>query len=119
MYNMLLEELAKKVDKIENHRLVSETEIAAWNAKAEVADVEQALKDAKEYTDQEIAKVNEDMDALEGRVDSLEEKVGHDVDGNNPATGLFLEVDQAKELQIKLNKKLTLLKEEWILLKVK
>ena len=90
------EELAKKVDKIENHRLVSETEIAAWNAKAEVADVEQALKDAKEYTDQEIAKVNEDMDALEGRVDSLEEKVGHDVDGNNPATGLFLEVDQAR-----------------------
>ena len=89
-------ELAKKVDKIENHRLVSETEIAAWNAKAEVADVEQALKDAKEYTDQEIAKVNEDVEALEGRVDSLEEKVGHDVNGNDPATGLFLEVDQAR-----------------------
>ena len=89
-------ELEKKVDKIENHRLVSETEIAAWNAKAEVADVEQALKDAKEYTDQEIAKVEEDMEALEGRVESLEEKVGHDVNGNDPATGLFLEVDQAR-----------------------
>jgi chromosome segregation ATPase len=89
-------ELAKKVDKVENHRLVSETEIAAWNAKAEVSDVEQALEDAKEYTDQEIAKVNGAADTLAGRVESLEEKVGHDVDGENPATGLFLEVDQAK-----------------------
>lgn len=89
-------ELAKKVDKVENHRLVSETEITAWNAKAEVADVEQALEDAKGYTDQEIAKVNGAASTLAGRVESLEEKVGHDVDGENPATGLFLEVDQAK-----------------------
>ena len=88
--------LDKKVDKIENHRLVSETEIAAWNAKAEVADVEQALEDAKDYTDAEIAKVNGDADLLEGRVEVLEGYVGHDVDGENPATGLFLEVDQAR-----------------------
>ena len=89
-------ELAKKVDKVENHRLVSETEIAAWNAKAEVADVEQALDDAKDYTDQEIAKVTTAAGQLGGRVEALEEKVGHDIDGENPATGLFLEVDQAR-----------------------
>ena len=31
------------------------------------------------------------------RLDALEAQVGKDVDGENPATGLFLEVDQAKE----------------------
>ena len=36
-----------------------------------------------------------DVAALMNDVDALEEKVGHDVDGENPATGLFLEVDQA------------------------
>ena len=37
-----------------------------------------------------------DVDAVELRVDALETKVGHDVEGENPATGLFLEVDEAK-----------------------
>ena len=37
-----------------------------------------------------------EVDAVEGRVEALEGKVGHDVDGENPATGLFLEVDEAK-----------------------
>ena len=92
----MAEALAKKVDKIENHRLVSETEIAGWNAKAEISDVQEALQDAKDYTDAEIAKVNQSAEALEGRVEVLEGKVGHDVDGENPATGLFLEVDQAR-----------------------
>ena len=90
------EALSKKVDKIENHRLVSETEIAGWNAKAEISDVQEALQDAKNYTDAEIEKVNQAAGALEGRVADLEGKVGHDADGENPATGLFLEVDQAK-----------------------
>ena len=37
-----------------------------------------------------------DVDAVELRVDALEAKVGHDIDGDQPATGLFLEVDEAK-----------------------
>ena len=50
-------ELAKKVDKVEGSRLVAETEIAKFNAKAEVADVNQALEDAKGYTDEKIAPI--------------------------------------------------------------
>ena len=37
----------------------------------------------------------DDVDALEPKVAALEGKVGNDVDGDNAATGLFLEVDQA------------------------
>ena len=51
-------ELAKKVDKVEGSRLVAETEIAKFNAKAEVSDVTEALNEAKGYTDTEIGKVN-------------------------------------------------------------
>ena len=50
-------ELAKKVDKVEGSRLVAETEIAKFNAKAEVSDVNQALEDAKGYTDEKIAPI--------------------------------------------------------------
>ena len=50
-------ELAKKVDKVAGSRLVAETEIAKFNAKAEVSDVNQALEDAKGYTDQKIAPI--------------------------------------------------------------
>ena len=139
-----------KVDKVEGSRLVAETEIAAFNAKAEVSQVEQALQDAKDYADAEDAKIEGRVDALEakdvaheqrladleemmglggeegegsaldeirgditaleqkdtelqgaiaaveGRADALEAKVGNDINGENPATGLFLEVDQAK-----------------------
>ena len=142
--------LDKKVDKVEGSRLVAETEIAAFNAKAEVSQVEQALQDAKDYADAEDAKIEGRMDAVEAkdveqdgrladleammglggeegektaleeirediaalgekdtalqgeidavelRADALEAKVGHDVDGEQPATGLFLEVDEAK-----------------------
>ena len=59
--------LDKKVDKVEGSRLVAETEIAAFNAKAEVSQVNQALQDAKDYADAEDAKI-------EGRVDALEAK---------------------------------------------
>ena len=142
--------LDKKVDKVEGSRLVAETEIAAFNAKAEVSQVNQALQDAKDYADAEDAKIEGRMDAVEAkdveqdgrladleammglggeegektaleeirediaalgekdtalqgeidavelRADALEAKVGHDVDGDQPATGLFLEVDEAK-----------------------
>ena len=37
------------------------------------------------------------VDKLANRTLALEEKVGHDVDGDNAATGLFLEVDEARK----------------------
>ena len=50
----------------------------------------------------EDAKLQQAIDAAKGRLDvvepkvtALEGKVGNDVNGENPATGLFLEVDQA------------------------
>ena len=37
------------------------------------------------------------VDTLANRALALEEKVGHDIDGETPATGLFLEVDEARK----------------------
>ena len=100
VYDAYVAEVAEmlngKVDKVENHRLVSETEITKWNGKAEITDVEEALGEAKSYADGQVAAVQGEVDAVELRVDALEAKVGNDVNGENPATGLFLEVDQAK-----------------------
>ena len=67
-------ELAKKVDKVEGSRLVSETEIAGWNAKAETSDVEQALSDAKDYTDGEIAKITTGDGSIGARLTAVEVK---------------------------------------------
>ena len=58
----------------------------AADAAQEAADNAQAAADAAQA----------DVDAVELRADALEAKVGHDVEGENPATGLFLEVDEAK-----------------------
>ena len=58
----------------------------AADAAQEAADDAQAAAEAAQG----------EVDAVELRVDALEAKVGHDVDGENPATGLFLEVDEAK-----------------------
>ena len=75
--------LDKKVDKVEGSRLVAETEIAAFNAKAEVSQVNQALQDAKDYADAEDAKIEARMDAVEakdveqdGRLADLEAMMG-------------------------------------------
>lgn len=75
--------LEGKVDKVEGSRLVAETEIAAFNAKAEVSQVEQALQDAKDYADAEDAKIELRMDAVEakdveqdGRLADLEAMMG-------------------------------------------
>ena len=60
-------ELGKKVDKVEGSRLVAETEVTKWNAKAEVSDVTNALTEAKSYTDEEVKKVSDkigDISAL-------------------------------------------------------
>ena len=68
------------------------------------------LAEAKAYADEKDAVVQGnvdaavervevlegEMDAVEGRADALEAKVGHDVDGEEAATGLFAEVDEAK-----------------------
>ena len=76
-------DLAKKVDKVEGSRLVAETEIAAFNAKAEVSQVEQALQDAKDFAQAEDAKLQKAIDDCEakdveqdGRLADLEALMG-------------------------------------------
>ena len=75
--------LASKVDKIEGSRLVAETEIAAFNAKAEVKDVNDALQAAKDYADAEDAKIEKDVTDIkakdveqDGRLADLEAMMG-------------------------------------------
>ena len=73
-YDALLEVVGKKVDKVEGSRLVSETEIAGWDAKAEVSQVNQALTDAKGYTDSEIAKITTGDGSIGARLTAVETK---------------------------------------------
>lgn len=68
------EKLAKKVDKVEGARLITEVEAAQYAAKAEVSAVTQALADAKAHTNTEVGKVTP-------KVTALEEKVGDDSKG--------------------------------------
>ena len=75
--------LANKVDKVEGSRLVAETEIAAFNAKAEVKYVDDALQAAKEYADAEDAKIEKDVTDIkakdveqDGRLADLEAMMG-------------------------------------------
>ena len=90
--------LAKKVDKVEGSRLITEKEAKEFAAKAETADVTKALETAKTFTTDEIAKVNSANTALGGRVTSLETLVGKDAKGDDPATGL---VKKVADLQAK------------------
>ena len=90
--------LAKKVDKVEGSRLITDKEAKEFAAKAEAADVTKALETAKTFTTDEIAKVNSANTALGGRVGSLETLVGKDAEGENPATGL---VKNVADLQAK------------------
>ena len=90
--------LAKKVDKVEGSRLITEKEAKEFAAKAETADVTKALETAKTFTTDEIAKVNSANTALGGRVSSLETLVGKDAKGEDPATGL---VKKVADLQAK------------------
>ena len=93
-------ELAKKVDKVEGSRLITEVEAASFAAKAETSDVSTALETAKTYTDDEIKKVNSASTALGTRVSSLETVVGKAAEGDSEATGLVKNVAdlQAKNL---------------------
>ena len=91
-------ELAKKVDKVEGSRLITEVEAASFAAKAETSDVSSALETAKTYTDDEIKKVNSASTALGTRVSSLETVVGKAAEGDSEATGL---VKNVADLQAK------------------
>ena len=91
-------ELAKKVDKVEGSRLITEVEAASFAAKAETSDVSTALENAKTYTDDEIKKVNSASTALGTRVSSLETVVGKAAEGDSEATGL---VKNVADLQAK------------------
>ena len=92
--------LAKKVDKVEGSRLITEKEAKEFAAKAETSDVTTALETAKTFTTDEIAKVNSANTVLGGRVTSLETLVGKAAEGENAATGLVKKVDdlQAKNV---------------------
>ena len=67
-------ELAKKVDKVTGSRLISETEAAGYAAKAEVSQVNQALADAKTYTNEEIAKITSGNGSIGARLTAVETK---------------------------------------------
>lgn len=93
-------ELAKKVDKVEGSRLITEEEATKFAAKAETSDVEDALTTAKQFTTDEVAKVNSANTAVTERVTKLEGVVGKAAEGDNEATGLVKNVAdlQAKNL---------------------
>lgn len=98
--------LAKKVDKVEGSRLITEDEATKFAAKAEKTDVDDALATAKQFTTDEVAKVNGANSAVTERVTTLEGVVGKAaVPGEGgaegtPATGLVKNVAdlQAKNL---------------------
>ena len=83
--NTVSAELAKKVDKVEGSRLITETEAAAYAAKAEVSDVEEALQDAKDYTDAAKTALNGDISNAVNRIAALETAVNDEESGLNKA----------------------------------
>ena len=90
--------LAKKVDKVEGSRLITEDEAKKFAAKAETSDVSDALASAKQFTTDEVAKVNSANNAVTQRVTTLEGVVGKAAEGENAATGL---VKNVADLQAK------------------
>ena len=91
-------QLAKKVDKVEGSRLITEDEAKKFAAKAETSDVSDALASAKQFTTDEVAKVNSANNAVTQRVTKLEGVVGKAAEGENAATGL---VKNVADLQAK------------------
>ena len=91
-------QLAKKVDKVEGSRLITEDEAKKFAAKAETSDVSDALASAKQFTTDEVAKVNSANNAVTQRVTTLEGVVGKAAEGENAATGL---VKNVADLQAK------------------
>ena len=93
-------QLAKKVDKVAGSRLITEDEAKKFAAKAETSDVNDALATAKQFTTDEVAKVNSANTAVTQRVTKLEGVVGKAAEGDTEATGLVKNVAdlQAKNL---------------------
>ena len=90
-------ELGKKVDKVEGSRLVTTAEVAKWDAKAEVSQVNQALSDAKDYTNGEIAKITTGDGSIGARLTAVETKnTQQDTAITNNATNLTEEINRAK-----------------------
>ena len=100
-------DLAKKVDKVEGSRLVAETEIAKFNAKAEVSDVTEALEEAKGHTNTEIAKVvaknNEQDQAIAAAKQQADKGVQDAADVAARATALE-EADEQIKADVAANK---------------
>ena len=89
-------DLAKKVDKVEGSRLITETEVNAFKAKAEVSAVNKALSDAKSYTDGKVAEINGVNSTITGRVTALEKSVGKAATDLEEATGIIKDVVDLK-----------------------
>ena len=66
--------IANKVDKVESSRLVAETEIAAFEAKAEVSQVNQALADAKDYADDQDAALKSAIETAQAAIDEEQDR---------------------------------------------
>ncbi len=91
-------QLGTKVDKVAGSRLITEAEATKFNAKAEVSAVNQALSDAKSYTDEKIAEVNNTNGNVVARVDKLEILVGKaaDPESQTEASGIIKDIADIK-----------------------
>ena len=100
--NGAAESLEGRVDALEADAPVKQAAIeaaqtAANKAQGEVDAVELRVDELEAFVEgHSHEELQDEIDAVELRADALEAKVGHDIDGEQPATGLFLEVDEAK-----------------------
>ena len=90
------QQLATKVDKQEGYRLIAETEVNQFKAKAEVSAVNAAKAEAIEHTDTEVGKINGSIGGINTKVAALEKTVGAAGQDNVPATGLVKDVADIK-----------------------
>lgn len=94
-------DLAKKVDKVEGSRLITEIEAAQYAAKAETSYVDAAKAEANSYTDGKILEVNGANAELSGKVTALESTVG------NVGAGLVKDVNDLKAKDAELEGKIS------------
>ena len=66
------EQMARKVDKVDGSRLITEAEAATYAAKAEVSQVNTAKEEAKQHAESLITPVSTKVTALEGTVGTIE-----------------------------------------------
>lgn len=89
-------QLATKVDKVEGSRLISETEVSQFKAKAEVSQVNAAKQEAKDYADGKFAEVSGTIGGVSSKVTALEKTVGKAAGDHGAATGLVKDVEDLK-----------------------